>query len=197
MKFASWNDQRLVAGIASGRPEALGALFDRYGPVIYSLALHIVGNSQSAEKITQEVFVYLSNQAHLGTLGDSNIMNWLVIQTRERAIEQINLVPNNNHYAGMWALDGANYSRDGVQPTSSSNLTSNFHRQKQIMMQAVSTLPKEQQQVLALAYFRRFTPQQIAEILHQPVEYVVDCLRMAMQELKTVVLENSIDDIHI
>ena len=53
-------DTAIVSLFLSGRPErqrvALTALFDRYGPTVYSLAFHIAGEEAIAENVTVEVF---------------------------------------------------------------------------------------------------------------------------------------------
>lgn len=54
--YPSTEDQALLTYIAHRQAEALSALYDRYGRLLYSVAYHLVGNQQLAEEITLDVF---------------------------------------------------------------------------------------------------------------------------------------------
>src|SRR4028118_443280 len=49
-------DEELLALIAQRESEALGALYDRYGRLVYTVALRITGDRETAEEVTQDVF---------------------------------------------------------------------------------------------------------------------------------------------
>jgi RNA polymerase sigma-70 factor (ECF subfamily) len=53
------DDQELLRQLAKGNETAFRALYDRYQGPIYRFALHMSGNSATAEEITQEVFMLL------------------------------------------------------------------------------------------------------------------------------------------
>ena len=66
MDYSSLDDAALMAAIArlfskscsdTALNEAVSALYDRYGRLIYSVAIRIVGDVETAEEITQDVFV--------------------------------------------------------------------------------------------------------------------------------------------
>ncbi|MCI0397036.1 MAG: sigma-70 family RNA polymerase sigma factor, partial [Chloroflexi bacterium] len=54
---------------------------------------------------------------------------------------------------------------------------------------AVAQLPAEQQQALALAYFKGYTHHQIAEALKQPLGTIKTRIRLAMQKLRKMLPE--------
>jgi DNA-directed RNA polymerase specialized sigma24 family protein len=64
--------------------------------------------------------------------------------------------------------------------------------QKRIIVNNLSQLPPEQQQILALVYFRGYSNAQAAEILHQPIDDVQNSLRLALQSLRKAALENAL-----
>jgi DNA-directed RNA polymerase specialized sigma24 family protein len=47
----------VINALQAGDEKALGEIYDRYGLMVYRLALKILGNSNDAEDLTQEVFV--------------------------------------------------------------------------------------------------------------------------------------------
>ena len=59
LNLAPLDDPALLGLIATGRTEALSELYDRYGRLVYTVAFHIVNNPETAEEITQDVFLKL------------------------------------------------------------------------------------------------------------------------------------------
>ena len=49
----------LIHQIQSGNEEALLQLHDEFATPVYSVAYHVLGNSQDAEEVTQDVFLKL------------------------------------------------------------------------------------------------------------------------------------------
>ena len=52
-------DQELLRQLRKGNETAFTALYDRYQGPIYRFALHMSGNTATAEEVTQEVFTLL------------------------------------------------------------------------------------------------------------------------------------------
>jgi RNA polymerase sigma-70 factor (ECF subfamily) len=63
---------------------------------------------------------------------------------------------------------------------------------KQRIRAAIAELPIEQQQVLALAYFKGHSHSQIAKILDKPIGTVKTRIRLAMQKLRWLLKDESI-----
>jgi RNA polymerase sigma-70 factor (ECF subfamily) len=53
------HDQELLRQLAKGNEAAFRALYERYQGPIFRFALHMSGNSATAEEVTQEVFMLL------------------------------------------------------------------------------------------------------------------------------------------
>ena len=54
---------------------------------------------------------------------------------------------------------------------------------------AISQLPEEQVESLQMAYFKGYTHREIAEILDQPLGTVKTRIRLAMNKLRKILLE--------
>src|SRR5215468_1649161 len=52
-------DQELLRQLAKGNETAFCSLYERYQGPLYRFALHMSGNSATAEEVTQEVFMLL------------------------------------------------------------------------------------------------------------------------------------------
>src|SRR5579863_7973257 len=83
------DDVALVARLASGDEAPIGALHDRYGRAVYSLALRIVRDRPTAEEVTQEVFVRLWRAAASFDPAKGKVSTWLLRITHNLALNEI------------------------------------------------------------------------------------------------------------
>jgi len=70
------DDLTLVARIAEGDAQALGALYDSRGALVYRLALRVVADSGDAEEVVQDAFVRVWENAPRFRGG--SVKGWLV-----------------------------------------------------------------------------------------------------------------------
>src|ERR1041384_3898149 len=59
MADSALEDQELLRQLRKGNETAFTALYERYQGPIYRFALHMSGNTATAEEVTQEVFMFL------------------------------------------------------------------------------------------------------------------------------------------
>lgn len=50
------SDAELFTLLQMGQKNALAILYDRHAPSVYGIALKLLGNSQEAEDLTQDIF---------------------------------------------------------------------------------------------------------------------------------------------
>ncbi len=84
-RLAPLRDEELLVLMAQGDQQALGALYDRYGRLVFSIALRIVGDRLSAEEVTQDVFQIVWQQVATFRPAAGAVSGWMVGITR-RAI---------------------------------------------------------------------------------------------------------------
>jgi RNA polymerase sigma-70 factor, ECF subfamily len=82
-------DQALVSAIRSGDQSAMSSLYDRYSPVVYSVALRVLGDTGAAEDIQQDVFMQLWRNPGAFDASRGNLGAWLAVITRNRAIDAL------------------------------------------------------------------------------------------------------------
>lgn len=85
----SYTDQQLLKQAAGGDTAALGALYDRYGQLVFSVALRIIGERGSAEEITQDVFLRLWQHADRYNAESGSLVAWRLTITQRRAIDEL------------------------------------------------------------------------------------------------------------
>jgi len=183
---AGSDDLDLIRAIQKGGEAALGELYDRYGRLIYSLAVRMVGEHTLAEEITQDVFVLVWNKAHTYQPDLGKVATWLTSIARNRTIDMLRRqkVRPEGHRA-EWT--------DGVSPDLKDDpkleIQVEQEQGKHRLRSAMASLPVEQQKVLALAYFGGLSHQEIADTLGEPLGTVKTRLRLGMQKLRSLLVD--------
>lgn len=179
---ASLRDEELLGLIVAGDDQALGALYDRYGRLVFSLALRVVGDRFGAEEVTQDVFQIVWQQSEGFRASSGTVAAWMIGITRHRAIDRIR---TRYHKAGErnTPIDdaAAGALRDSTNVEQEAVMRSDVRA-------ALSELPSEQRHAIELAYYGGFSATEIASSLGTPVGTVKTRLRLGLSKLRAVLL---------
>ena len=158
-------------------PESLGALFDRCGPKLLALALHLCGHPADAEDALQATFVAAIDQADRWD-GKRALLPWLsgildrqcrrVHQRRQRRREQ--------------ELPADELVLDEGSPVAASERGELVAR----LRQHIERLPFEQRQVLLLQLEHGLSPAEASEVLGVPPGTVRMRLHRGVMALRTM-----------
>lgn len=181
MDFATLEDQELLKQIVTGKEEALAVLYDRYGGLVFSVAMRIVRDRQSAEEITLDIFKRVWRSGHTYQPGRGKVRNWLGGMARNRAIDYLRRQETRPDVVNLAWLEKAEH----VNPTHRNpEAAVRLSLEQERVRQALAELPEEQQEALALAYFGGFSQSEIADRLQAPLGTVKTRIRLAMQKLR-------------
>ncbi len=189
MDYTSLDDHALIQSIASGQAEALSELYDRYGRLVFSMALNAVGDEDTAEEIVQDVFTRVWIRAGTYDAGIARVSTWLISITRNRAIDEFrrgNIRPER--YSVGWADVEPAHLPLGDNPEREVETS----WEARVVRQAVASLPEDQRKALALAYFQGLSHSEIAKVLGEPLGTVKTRIRMAMQKLRQILTERQV-----
>jgi RNA polymerase sigma-70 factor, ECF subfamily len=171
-------DEELVSATQQGDGTALAALYDRYGALVYGLALRIVGVRAEAEDLTQEVFLHLSREPGFDP-GRGSLAAYLIIVTRSRAVDRLRSRRRTQQWLGRWqeAGRGEAADRDPFERASLSELADRVR-------EALLDLPETQRRVLELAYYADLSQTEIADLLGAPLGTVKSWARRGLLGLR-------------
>ncbi len=178
--YSVHSDTDLLLKIDQADESALGALYDRYQRLVYSLAYQSTGEPGLAEEITQDVFLRVWEKAGSYRADQGKVLTWIVSITRNRTIDMYRrqrVRPENNSLD--WEELHPGEQRDGI------NIEAEVENslQRQRIQAALATLPSEQRVALSLAFFRGYTHSEIAASLQEPLGTIKTRIRAAMQKL--------------
>lgn len=179
--YAQLEDNGLLRLIRRADTKALDELYGRYSRLVFSIALHIVGERATAEEITLDVFIKVWQKADTYQPDRGNVRVWLSGMTRNQAIDRLRHERVRLDGQSLrWAEITTHPRSDEQDPETAVDLTL---RQQQLRA-ALAQLPPEQRDVLALTYYRGYTQREMAELRNLPLGTVKTRVRLAMQKLR-------------
>lgn len=169
VKSSDADDMGLLRRIQSGEQEAMTTLFDRYGTMVYSVALRVLKDAGEAEDVMQEIFVQIWKNPSAFVSGRGSLGGWLVVVTRNRSIDVIRR-RRPSEPVELFALPSA------------TNLAQEAERNSLLekVRGAMHSLPDEQKKSIELAFFDGLTHSEIAEQTGDPLGTVKTRIRLAL-----------------
>lgn len=162
----------LLAAIRSRDSHALRRLYDQFGPQVYSLAFAVTHNRETAEEVTQDVFMKVWNLAADQYEAGTNFRAWLLRITRNAAIDRL-----RHERAGADVITVEDMERNPGSPGFVNDDARRVHA-------ALNALSPEQRQAIELAYFRGMTQREIAAHTATPLGTIKTRIRDGMRKLR-------------
>jgi RNA polymerase sigma-70 factor (ECF subfamily) len=177
-------EAKLVEKLRSGDSTAREELYSFYRGRLYSLILEQVDRDEAvAEDLVQEVFLAALSSLHKFR-GDSQLYTWL----RSIAFHKVNDFyrhqarrPKPNQPSSDSDLAELEYIRDNAPPTST-QMESEETRQS--VHQALTDLPQDYQEVLALKYLKGMPVLAISQIMGRSPKSVEGLLSRARKAMR-------------
>ena len=171
--MSATDDMGLLTRIQSGDQEAMSALFDRYGTMVYSVALRVLKDAGEAEDVMQEIFVQVWKNPGAFVWGKGSLGGWLVVVARNRSIDMIRR-RRPTEQVELFALP------------SSTNLAREAERDSLLgkIRGVMVSLPEEQRKSVELAFFEGLSHSEIAEKTGDPLGTVKTRIRLALTTIR-------------
>lgn len=183
-------DEQLIEAVAHGERRAFETLYDRYAPVVFGLALKMLGDREVAEEAVQEIFwrvwqrakSFDPNRAFAPWLfGIAH--NYCIDELRRRRARPQPVYEDDDHPVLSSIADDADVSEAALQS-----------EQRRVVLNALRELPTEQRQALELAYFGGLTQQEIATRLGNPLGTIKTRMRLGLQKLRSILQGQNLVD---
>lgn len=171
-------DQRLMIRVARGDADALGELYDHYGRVVFGVLYRMLGSPESAEEVVQNAFHSVWRQAGGYRPERGSVRTWLLAIARNAAIDWRR--SRGHRLARETVIDEALALVDDV-PVEERVIAS---LRAQRVRAAVGALPREQREVLSLAFWSGLSQTEIASRIGAPLGTVKGRVRLGMARLR-------------
>jgi RNA polymerase sigma factor (sigma-70 family) len=168
----------LIKRIIERDQRALAELYTLYSRLVFNLALYILQNRPLAEEITQDVFFDVWRNPERWNPKQGKFSSWLMMRTRFAAINHLRGEQNQPE------REPVQLERISRLITSKSLIDDPKWDDGRLLRALLKQLPKEQVQVIFLAYFRGMSHTEIAKHLKLPEGTVKSRIRLGLQKLR-------------
>ncbi len=172
-------DGEIVQGLKRRDPQAMSALYDRYGRLTYSIIFRVVRNEAVAEDLLQETFLRIWNRAQAFDGARGALGTWVFTVARNRAIDYLRSIEGRSAQ-NTFAVEAIENPALFVD---SENSAESLHRAR-VVASAMSKLTPNQRMVIELAYYEGLSQTEMSERLKQPLGTVKTWVRTALKALR-------------
>lgn len=172
------SDEALLAGLATGDPQAVAAFVRRFQRRAFGLALSIVGDRGMAEDVAQEALGRAWRHAQAYDPRRGSAAAWLLSITRNLAIDAVRPHrPEPTDPEAILAMDVRSPEPDPDEEAVRQDEAARLRA-------AIADLPAAQRRALVLAAFHGLTAREIGETEGIPVGTAKTRIRTAMLRLR-------------
>lgn len=165
--------RELVDRAKRGDLQAYGALVEQYERTVFAAVLSIVGNTHSAEDVTQEAFL-LGYRKIRSVRDATRFPHWLLKVARREAIRAV----RRERRRRLLPIEGT------VEPPAAESNGSMLAEEKEVLLGFVERLPEHERLAVSLRYFDGHTVREIAEMTGRPVGTITKRLSRAAERLR-------------
>ena len=170
---ADGDEAVLIARTRQRDQDAFARLYDRYSPLVYSVALRVLRNPSAAEDVLHDIFLQLWRSPEKFDSARGNFASWLAVVARNRAI------------------DGTRRERPRIDPEevvliSPSNIETEVERNAvaEKIRNLLQEMPAAQRSAVEMAFFDGMTHGEIAAATHEPLGTIKTRIRSALMTIR-------------
>lgn len=169
----SEEDLALLDRVRRGDGTAMAVLFDRYGKIVYSVALRVLREPASAEDVLQEIFMQIWRNPNSFLEAKGSLGGWLAVVARNRSIDTLRRRRPTDQVEEVALASPCNLAEEAER----NNMTERARA-------AILQLPPQQRKTLEMAFFDGLTHTEIAEMTGDPLGTVKTRIRSALLTLR-------------
>ena len=170
------DDAALVLLLQQRSVAALAQLYDRYGRLVYGMALRIVQDAGTAEEITQDVFLRCWNNSDRYHPAQGSLATWLLTIAHHRAIDELRSRRGQARRNEV-SVEDLHYLASTDPAVDDALLRDEVHK-------SLRALPEAQRVAIELIYWSGLSRQEVAAKLGVPLGTVHTRLRLGMDKLR-------------
>lgn len=183
------SDRTLIQQIGAGDQKAFGILYDRYKTLVFSLAVKIVDSHETAEDITLDVFTQIWKNAKKYHPEKGSVKGWIASLARYRSIDTLR---RRKVRSDINRPQWSDVQLEKLPSNDDTGEALEFAETRKMVSNAIAILPEDQQEVLAMAYFKGYTHRQCAEALNEPLGTIKTRIRLGLQKLREIFKDKNI-----
>jgi RNA polymerase sigma-70 factor, ECF subfamily len=170
----------LIEEVARGDQQALASLYDATSRLVYGLLLRMLGDAGAAEEVLLDVYAQVWRQARRYTGARGSPLAWLTTIARSRAIDRLRRGRDSARRTEQ--LDARTFEVASAAASVEEEVAARERAAR--VRAALEALPREQREVIELAYYGGLSHSEIAARTATPLGTVKTRTRLGMMRLR-------------
>ncbi len=166
-------EMRLIARLRGGDQAAMSELYDRYGKVVYAVALRVLQDTAAAEDVLQDVFLQLWRNPNAFDASRGSLAAWLAVIARHRSIDRLRQRRPETDIEDCVISSGTDLADEAERVL----VVEKVRR-------ALAEMSPDQRSALELAFFQGLTHSEIAEKTGEPLGTIKTRIRTGLRQLR-------------
>ena len=167
------DEMRLIARLRAGDQLAMSELYDRYGKVVYAVALRVLQDAAAAEDVLQDVFLQLWRNPNAFDASRGSLAAWLAVIARHRSIDRLRKRRPETDIEECVITSGPDLQDETERALVVEKVRS-----------ALAEMNPDQRSALELAFFQGLTHSEIAEKTGEPLGTIKTRIRSGLRQLR-------------
>ena len=175
----------VVRCIAAGDQRALQELYDRTHRLVFTLALRLTSNRNTAEEVTLDVFHDVWRRAGAYDATNGSVVGWIMNQARSRAIDRLRFDLR------VKRVDPDAESPQPAETEMAPDEMLELAQLRSVVRDALAVLTGDERRAIETAYFSGLTHVEAAQRLEVPLGTVKTRIRSGLAKLRKVLSEDT------
>lgn len=177
--LTSREEQQLVSRFLLGDEEAIRQVYQRFARPVYTLGLRLLGSSEAAEELTQDVFLTAWRKAARFDATRGRLSTWLMAIAHNLAVDRLRREHGVTRPRLVFVEEMPEREESGVGVGTIESVID-----RDVAARAMESLSVSERTLLSLAYLQGMTAREIAEADGIPLGTVKTRLRSALIKLR-------------
>lgn len=169
---------KLVDAVADGNQVALHSLYDRANRIVFTLALRLTANPETAEEVTIDVFYDIWRRASSYDPENGTVIAWIMNQARSRSIDRMRF-DNRKKRTHPGEIEPSG------EPEPDPRDVLELREQNSLLRAALAALTTDEREAIETTFFGGLTHVEAARRLHQPLGTVKTRIRSGLHKLRS------------
>ena len=173
-------DQDLMKRVAAGEGDAIEALYERFGTLVYRMCYQLMPTQADAEDAVQEIFVRLWQSADRYDESKASLVTWVMLLSRRHLVDRLRrqrVRPQLTSLVEGWSPVAENRSTKGERSVL-------LDERERRLRERINSLPELQREVVQRAYLKGRTLREISQELGRPIGTIKSALSRALTGLR-------------